>query len=158
LPISLPPRDTNGLAMLHDHAEILDTHRVIRGVSDEFVVNDDNGQPQRLSSALLDPSAIDVDPYCGLSVDLEHLMTEDGVDPVQYVKERKFLGAIVFGVRSFRSRNFFVGYDPRKGNPYHGGVWQDGARGSKLTRGVRMALLREAAWLVQIDDVPVVAA
>jgi hypothetical protein len=127
-------------------------------VSDEFVVKDESGQPQRLSSAVLDRSTIDVDPYCGLSVDLEQLMTEDGLDPVQYVKAQKFLGAIVFGVRSFRSRNFFVGYDPLADNPYHGGVWQDGALGSKLTQGVRMALLREAVWLVQINNVPIVAA
>jgi hypothetical protein len=155
LPISPPPRDENGLATPHDHAEILDAHRVIRGVSDEFVVKDEKGHPQRLSSAALDPSTIDVDPYCGLSVDLERLMTDDGVDPVQHLNARNCLGAIVFEVRSFRCRNFFVGYDPLADNPYHGGVWQDGARGSKLTRGIKKALLREASWLVPIDNVPI---
>jgi hypothetical protein len=154
LPISPPPRDQNGLATPHDHAEILDAHRVIRGVSDEFVVTTENGQ-SRLSSAVLDPSTIDVDPYCGLSVDLEQLMIEDGLDPVQHLTARKFLGSIVFTVSSFRSRNFFAGYDPLAENPYHGGVWQDAARGSKLTRGTKKALLREAAWLVPIANVPI---
>jgi hypothetical protein len=155
LPISPPPRDQNGLATPHDHAEILDAHRVIRGISDEFVVKDEKGQPQRLSSAALEPSTMDVDPYCGLSVDLEQLITEDGLDPVEHLKARNFLGAIVFEVRSFRSRNFLVGYDPLANNPYHGGVWQDAGRGSKLTRGTKKALLREAAWLMPIANVPI---
>jgi hypothetical protein len=58
---------------------------VIRGVSDEFVVRDDQGQPKRLSSAVLDPSTIEVDPYCGLSVDIEQLMIEDGLNPVHHL-------------------------------------------------------------------------
>jgi hypothetical protein len=127
---------------------------VIRGVSDEFVVTV-NGQ-SRLSSAVLDPSTIDVDPYCGLSVDIEQLMIEDKLDPVQQLKERNFLGSLVFEVNSFRSRNFFVGYDPLAENPYHGAVWQDAARNSKLTRGTKKALLREAAWLVPIASVLIV--
>ena len=129
---------------------------MIRGVSDEFVVRDDQGQPKRLSSAVLDPSTIEVDPYCGLSVDIEQLMIEDGLNPVHHLRGRNFLGSLVFNVNSFRSRNFFVGYDPLTENPYHGAVWQDAARESKLTRGTKKALLREAAWFVPIANVPIV--
>jgi hypothetical protein len=155
LPITPPPRDENGLATPHDHNEIFDDHRVIRGVSAEFVVKDEQGRPQRLSSAVLDPSTVEVDPYCGLSVDVEQLMIERDITPTAHAQARKFVGSIAFEVRSFRSRNFFVGYDPLLDNPSHGAVWQDAARNSKFTRGTRKALLQEAAWSVPIDGIPI---
>jgi hypothetical protein len=154
LPITPPPRDKNGLATPHDHSEILDDHRVVRGVSAEFVVKDEQGR-QRLSSAVLDPSTVEVDPYCGLSVDIEQLMLEQGISPAAHVQARKFLGSIAFEVHSFRSRNFLVGYDPLADNPSHGAVWQDAARNSRFTRGTRKALLQEAAWWVPIDGIPI---
>jgi hypothetical protein len=155
LPIKLPPSDKNGLVIPHDHDEILDDHRIIRGVSAEFVVKDEQGRPQRLSSAALDPSTVEVDPYCGLSVDIEQLMIEQGVTPEAHVQTGKFVGSIAFKVRSFRSRDFLVGYDPFPKNPCHGAVWQDATRNSKLTRGTRKALLQEAAWSIPIDGIPI---
>src|SRR5208337_4197659 len=70
--------------------------------------------------------------------------------PYAYQKAVSLVRAIVLAVRCFRSRNFYVGYDPQHDNPYHGGVWQDAQRGSKLTRGVRKTLLRESQWLVPV--------
>jgi hypothetical protein len=152
-----PPKDGNGLASPHDHDEILNGHRVIRGVSNEFVHRDKEGRPLRLSSALLEPSSANVDPYCGLSVDIEQLMLAHGIDAATHASNRHFLGSIAFTVNSFRSRNFLVGYDPLQENPCHGGIWQDAARGSKLTRGTKMSPLREATWYVAIDGIPIVS-
>jgi hypothetical protein len=128
---------------------------VIRRISDEFVAKDKEGHPLRVSTAAFEPSSIDIDPYCGLSVDLEPFILANGVDPKHHVTTPKFMASIALAVRSFRSRNFLVGYDPVKDNPYHGGVWQDAHRGSKLTRGVKKALLRESAWLVAVPGIPV---
>jgi hypothetical protein len=141
--------------MPHDHPDLADDHRVIRRISDEFVEKDKDGRPIRVSTAALSPSSPEVDFYCGLSVDLEPLMLADGVDPKRHVTTPKFMASIVLAVRSFRSRNFYVGYDPMNDNPYHGGVWQDAKRGSKLTRGVRKALLRESQWLVPVQGIAV---
>lgn len=88
-------------------------------------------------------------------MDIEQLMIEHGINPATHANTRNFLGSIAFTVNSFRSRNFLVGYDPLPENPCHGVVWQDAARASKLTRGTKMALLREAEWLVPIDNVPI---
>jgi hypothetical protein len=155
LPISPPPKDKNGFATPHDHHEILDHHRLIRGISHEHVYRDANGRPVRLSSAAFDLSSAEVDPYKGLSVDLEELMLAAGLDPAEQAATRNFAGSVALKVSSFRSRNFLVGYDPLPENPFHGGVWEDATRKSKMTRGTRKALLREASWLVQIDDIPI---
>ena len=141
--------------MPHDHPDLADDHRVIRRISDEFVVKDEEGHPVRLSTAALDPSSIDIDPYCGLSVDLESLILADGIDPKRHVTTPKFMASIVLAVGSFRSRSFLVGYDPLDDNRNHGGVWQDAPRSSKLTRGVKKALLREPTWLVPVPGIPV---
>lgn len=109
----------------------------------------------RLSSAVLEPSSQDVDPYGGLSVDLEALMLTDGVDPAQPVGTAHSVGAIVLAVSAFRSRHFLVGYDPLPENPYHGAVWENAARSAKLTRGTKRALLKEAAWLVALPGVAI---
>jgi hypothetical protein len=140
--------------MPHDHPEILDDHRMIRRISDEFVVKE-NGKPLRLSSALLSPSTPTFDPYCGLSMDVEELMKKDGLDPKNAVGKKTFLGSITLKAKSFRSRDFFVGYDPRADNPYHGAAWEDAKRKSKLTVGKRRALMKEAEWLQQIDQIPI---
>ncbi len=118
-------------------------------------MKDKEGHPVRVSTAALEPSSVDVDPYCDLSVDLEPFILAAGVDPRRHVTTPRFMASIVLAVGSFRSRNFYVGYDPLDDNPYHGGVWQDAQRNSKLTKGVRKALLREAQWLVPVPGIPV---
>ena len=72
-----------------------------------------------------------------------------------HVSRDHAIGAIAFSVSSFRDRGFLVGYDPLKGNPYHGNVWENVEAGAKLTKGTRKALLREAAWVVEIPGVSI---
>jgi hypothetical protein len=155
MPISPPQRDQASRVIPHCHLGLANDHRVIRRISDEFVVKDNEGHPLRVSTAALEPSSVDVDPYCGLSVDLEPFILADGVDPKRHVTTPKYMASIVLAVGSFRSRNFCVGYDPLDDNPYHGGVWQDAQCNSKLTKGVRKALLCEAQWLVPVPGIPV---
>lgn len=100
-------------------------------------------------------SSQDVDPYCGLSVDVEMLMLADGLDPTRHVAQAQFVGAIVLEIASFRSRCFLVGYDPLSHNDYHGAVWENAAKGARMTRGAKRALLKEAAWIVPLPGVAI---
>jgi hypothetical protein len=99
---------------------------------------------------VLEPSSVDHDPYCGLSVDLEQLLIADGVDARAHVTKRGELGAICFRVTAFRDRGFLVGFDPQPDNPYHGSVWEQAEKQARLTKGTRKALLREASWFIEI--------
>ena len=88
------------------------------------------------------PSSADVDPYCGLSVDLEQLRA-DGIDPARHLMA-SYDGAIILAVQAFRDRQLLVGTDSiLPTNPYHGAVWQTGA--AWLTRGAKRAFLKQAA-------------
>lgn len=150
-----PPKDQDGLTIPHDCPEIQNEHRLIRRISEEWIVSDHKGK-KRLSTAALDPSSEDYDKYCGLSVDIEHFILNAGLDPKKFVTTPKFTGAISFSVDSFRSRSFLVGTDPSKDNPYHGAVWQNETQGAKFTRGKKKELLKEAEWLVPLDDVDII--
>src|SRR5262249_8765703 len=137
-----------------DHPELTNDGRLIRRVPALWVVDTPAGR--RLSSAALEPSSKEVDPYCGLSVDLEQLILADGVNPIEHVNKSQALGALAFRVSSFRDRHFQVGFDPMPGNDYHGGVWQRPALNAKFTRGMRKKLLREAEWFIAIDGVSII--
>ncbi|MCI0655351.1 MAG: hypothetical protein L0Y39_12905 [Methylococcaceae bacterium] len=117
----------------------------LRLISKEWIIKDVNGR-QRLSTTALDPSSKDYDQYCGLSVDIENFIAEDGLDTKAFVSTPQFTGSISFTVNTFRSRKFFVGYHPCDDNPYHGAVWKDQSRGSRFTRGTKKSLLKEAEW------------
>jgi hypothetical protein len=150
LPLSQPQRDQNGLVLPHNHPELQPAHRVIRRISLQMVVPGRSGG-LRLSTAVFEPSSLDVDPYRGVSVDLESLIIDDGVDPSAYLV-RSFVGAIVVPVSSLRALNLLVGYDPRPDNIYHGAVWEDGNLG-RLTRRTKRDLLKASEWLIQIGGV-----
>jgi hypothetical protein len=110
MPISPPPRDQADRVIPHCHLGLATDHRVIRRISDEFVVKDKTTGCLRLSRAALEPSSVYVDPYCGLSVDLEPFILADAVDPKRHVTTPKYMASIVLDVGSFRSRNFCVGH------------------------------------------------
>jgi hypothetical protein len=151
--ITAPDKDANGHVAPHDHPELTSEGRLIRRISPLQVVDSPKGR--RLSSAVLEPSTTDRDPYCGLSVDLEQLLLADNVDAIEHVKRGEALGAIALTVSCFRDRHFLVGFDPQPNNDYHGNVWQRPALNAKLTRGMRNALLREAEWFITIDGVAI---
>jgi hypothetical protein len=154
LTISKPAKDQNGVTIPHDHAEIEGNERLIRRISDQWIVPSKNGG-KRLSSAALEPSSVEQDPYCGLSIDLEALILADNKDPKAHVTNPAQPGSIAFAARNFRDRHFLVGYDPTPANDYHGQVWQDVSPGARFTTGVKRALLREAVWYVEIPGVKV---
>lgn len=155
MPHDLPPKDQNGLTIPHDCQEILPEHRVIRRISQEWIVTDTDGR-RRVSTAAFDPSSKEHDPYCGLSVDIERFIIDDGLDAQTYVSTPQFTGAIAIAVSNFRTRSFLAGYDPYDDNPYHGAVWGDESRNSRFTRGTKKAFLKESEWFVPIKGVEIV--
>lgn len=82
-----------------------------------------------------------------MSIDIETLMAEHGVDPAQLVDGSIYAGAVRFVVGALRERGLKVGYDPLPDNVCHGEVW------GRFSQGDRNHLRRIAEWVVPIDGV-----
>lgn len=142
-----PQRDIDGITEPHDHDEILNEDFVIRRVSEEQIVQDTATGRRRISSKAFKASS---GPKGSMSVDIEKLIIEAGVDPKTWVTTPKWIGSIRIGVSDIRNNNCKVGYDPILSNPYHGGVW-----GDLKKRPLQKALRSASTWYVQIDDVDI---
>lgn len=140
-----PPRDAAGVVTPHDHEGIKGQDAVIRRISPYFVIEDPKTGP-RISTLALNPSS---DGYRGLSVDLQAEIEQAGLDAKDFVSSPPWLGSIVFTAARLRGEGFQVGYDPLPDNPYHGEAW------GNFAKSKQRALLRLAAWLVQIDGVSI---
>jgi hypothetical protein len=81
-----------------------------------------------------------------MSVDLQKLIEEAGLDPKSYILSPPWIGAVWFTAGSLRAEGLMVGYDPDLDNPYHGQVW--GTFTSKTPK--RLAAL--AAEFVPIQE------
>lgn len=144
------PRDADGEALPHNHPDLAGDNRVIRRISDEYVVTSGDGA-QRLSSAVFKH-----DPRQGhLSLDSEKCIRDANQDPAQYVTSSDWMGALVISVEQFRSVNqpqkpeeaWKIGMVPVADNPCHAGVW------GKITQGQSNELQRRSEWLVKIAGV-----
>lgn len=120
MPLDPPPRDSQGEVLPHDHPGILPDDGVIRRVSPQHWVYDAKIQGKRLSSITFKPST---GPREGMSVDLQKLIEEAGLNPKTYIMSPPWIGAVRFTAGSLRGEGLMVGYDPDAGNPYHGQVW-----------------------------------
>lgn len=129
LPLDEPPRDAQGEVQPHDHPQILNDDRIIRRISPHFIVPDDkHPSGKRISSMAYEPST---GANGGMSVDIESSITDAGLDPVRFVSQPPFIGAVRFLVGGVRSLGFQVGYHPVPGNDHHGEVWGNFTSGSK---------------------------
>lgn len=149
MPLSPPPRKADGAVAPHDHSEILDVDGVIRRVSEQQVVFDAKLGGKRLSTKAFKPSS---GPDDGLSVDLQRLIEEAGLDAREYVTSPRWIGSIRFVAGELRAEGFRVGFDPITGsgeyvNPFHGEVW------GAFTRAQITRLSRICEWFVELDDV-----
>lgn len=143
----------------YDEPGIKNDDTVIRRVSQYHIVPDKNGaEPRlRLSSAAFNKSE---GPRAGMSVDLEKLMVDDGVDPREFVITPVFTGAVSFSAGSARDLDLIIGYEPVKDdpnqpdNPYHGEVWRK-EEAKKFTNSQTKGLQRSAEWYVPLDGVDV---
>lgn len=149
-PFALPV-DPSGDVLPHDHPDLTDDRRVIRRISDDYVVPDQNNGGQRLSSALFKN-----DPRDGhLSVDFEHCILQKKMSPAAYVTDPQWFGALIIKIGDLRSVDkasvakdrWKIGMVPVEGNDCHAGVW------GKITKGQSNDLQRKSNWLVRIDGV-----
>lgn len=142
-----PPRDANGNVIPHDHCEISDDDGVIRRISEQQIVPDLTTGRWRVSSLAFQGSS---EPDRGMSVDIEKLIADDGLDPREYVTTPRWMGSVWFRTRDLRSEQLKVGFDPIEDvNPYHGQVW------GKFPKSKSRRLLALAIWFVEIPDVSI---
>jgi len=150
LPLTLPQRDENGLALPHDHPDILDDKLVVRRVSriaaQQSIVPGRNGC-NRLSSAIFTASSRESDPYEGISVDLDMVAEQEGIDLRSKIVADDFLGAVCLKTANVRNEQLRVGYDPEPTNVCHGQIWGNPANKK------RKRLLRSCDWYVEIRGV-----
>jgi len=140
LPLDPPPRNDEGEVLPHDHAGIDHADGIIRRVSPQYMVDDPKTQGKRLSSMAFQPSAGD---RGGMSVDLQRLIEEAGLDPRQFVVSPPWIGAVRFTAGALRAEGLMVGYNPLlPENPYHGEVW------GNFTTRLRKRLAALAEWFV----------
>lgn len=146
------PRDPDGEVLPHDHPDLSDGSKLIRRISSEYVVPDNNRGGKRLSSAVFKN-----DPRQGyLSVDSEACIISMGQAPAIYVTSPTWIGALIISVDDFRSfddakdkeKCWKIGMHPIKDvNPCHAAIW------GKIRQGQSNDLQKRSEWLVQIPDV-----
>jgi hypothetical protein len=138
------------MAEPHNHPEIDDSDLLIRRVDPvQHVVYDENRGCRRISSKAFQPSG---QINGGMSIDIEKLIVDGGLDPAVFVVTPKHRGAVAFSADAARTVGLRVGYDPVDGNPYHGEVW-GGNRPNKFTGTQEKAIRAAARWYVPITDV-----
>lgn len=140
-----PPRDANGQVQPHDHPEILESHKVIRRISEKQIVIDGKGS-RRISSMAFKPSS---GTNGGMSVNIENFIIAKDRDPRQFVTTPTWMGSVWFNVGLLRNEALLVGYSPVPENDCHGEVW-----GAK-TRAQWCRLQQLASWYVEIDGVKI---
>lgn len=130
MPLDPPPRDAQGEVIPHDHAGIGPDNGVIRRISSHHIVSDPRGpNGKRISTMAFEPSS---GRNGGLSVDLQRLIEEAGLDPRTFVINPPFIGAVRFSANVLRNEGFRIGFDPKPpDNPYHGEVWGDFTKSKK---------------------------
>lgn len=141
----------------YNEDEIDDADTIIRRVPIQQIVWDENGgeRRRRISKGLYNKSTGLKD---GMSVDIEALMINGGVDPTEYVTTPVFQGAVSFSAAEIRALELMVGYDPIKDkpeqpdNPYHGEVWRK-AEAKRFTSAQQKGLKDAARWYVEIEGV-----
>lgn len=143
------PRDENGDVIPHDHPNFGPGTTLIRRVSVEYIVHDDNRDCDRLSSALFKFD----DPADHLSCDSTVCIEALDRDPAAWVTDNHWIGSVTLQINKLREiqaeTETKVGMVPLDSNQCHGGVW------GKITRGRANMLLRASDWLVPISGVAV---
>lgn len=148
MPLTPPPRDANGVVIPHDHEGILPSHGIIRRVSEQQIVSDPKviGGRKISSSLLFKPSSGE---NGGLSVDLQRLIEEAGLDAKAFVTTPRWTGSVRLEAYQFRDEGLIVGFDPLESNPCHGEVW------GAFSDSKKRKLLRLCGWFVPIPDVSI---
>lgn len=146
MPLEPPPRDDEGNAVPHDHADIGAADGIIRRISGQQVVADPKTGGRRLSSMVFKPSS---GTNGGMSVDLQCSIEEAGLDARADVTTPRWTGSVRFAAGALRTEPFQVGFDPLPDNPHHGEVW------GQFSRARQRKLTTMCAWFVAIEDIAI---
>lgn len=134
-----PPRDSNGVVVSYDDADIKNNDGLIRHINPGYhIVLDKNTGRRRLSTGAFSESS---KPPGGMSVDLERPMIEAGLDRLAMLPNSDF-GAVRLIAGEMRELGHKVGRNPLPENPYHGQVWDIG-RG----RTAKKRIMEKSKWL-----------
>lgn len=134
----------------YDDEKIEASHTIIRRINPiQHVVWDKNRDCRRVSSKAFTPSSGE---NGGMSVDLEAMIVEDGVDPREYVITPDFTGSVAFSADDARALDLWIGCDPLPNNPYHGEVWGS-SRPNRFTKTQKKGLQTASTWYVPIGGV-----
>lgn len=129
----------------HDDLAIRPETKLIRHINPkEHICRDDNTGQLRIKSSAFSPTSRD--PEYGMSVDLEQLLSEEGL-PKDHKVPKNF-GAVALKVASIRSLELKVGSDPVPDNQFHGQIW--GVRTKNLKQKIRTII---DGWVKSIDGV-----
>ncbi len=131
-----------------DDLNIKSNDMVIRGIRDNHILLDDEGNKVLSSAAFAQSSG----ENGGMSVFLEQLILLDNMVPKEYIMDDGLnCGAVYLNVGEIRLADFQVGHTPKQGNPYHGDVW--GKTRIRYNKNKRRKLRALCKWCVQIPDV-----
>jgi hypothetical protein len=133
----------------YDEPEILANDCLIRRISDQQIVQDNNLNCRRISTQAFQASS---EPNGGMSVDLKRLIVAAEISPHEYVTTLRFTGSVVFSAGRIRAAGFMVGFDPLPDNPYHGEVWSS-PNGGRFSKAQQRELQNLASWYVKIPNV-----
>lgn len=146
MPLTQPPRNAAGEVTPHDHDGIVADDVIVRRVSEYQLATDKDGK-RRISSVLYKAST----GTTGMSINIEKLIVEAGLDPKQYVSSPKWTGSVWFTAGALRGFGLMVGYDPvedpKQPDPHHGEAW------GVFNKGQVNSLKKAAQWYVEIADV-----
>ncbi len=84
-----------------------------------------------------------------MSVDLERLIIDAGVEPRDFVTTPKWTGSVWWQAEQIRALTMMVGFDPTDDNPFHGQVW------GAFTTAQRRSLQASAAWFVALPGIAI---
>lgn len=144
-----PERDDQGVVLPYDDPNIADDAGLVRYIDpDHHLAHDKNRGEIRLSSAAL--SETGRAPYGGMSVDIETMLQNDGVD-VETRLPNDDWGAIRLRCGNLREYNCKVGRDPLPDNPQHGEVW--GIDKAKRRKKNKERLVTDCQWIKKAKGV-----
>ena len=137
----------------HDDETIEADDQIVRRISpDHHIVWDENRGCNRISSKAFSPSS---SPNGGMSVDIEKLIIEAGLNPYEFVTNPEFTGSVVFLAGAIRQIGLIVGSNPLQENPYHGEVWNCNTP-KKFTKSQKKKLASACNWYVTIPNAEII--
>ncbi len=143
----------------YDEPEIEEDDTLIRRIDPRYHLSWDHDRDcERISSKAFQAST---KLKSGMSIDVEKLITNDDIDPKEWVTSPRFRGSVCFVAKVVRDMGLRVGYEPVEAdgtveeNPYHGEVWGPKEKPYKITQSQQKTIHSTVEWYVELDGVAI---